>query len=361
MRIVRYYPRAATGDGGMTEALRFWASATTKIGAEVVIAHDGGTPTDAGDAAWISVRHVGPTSMRLPIGLEDVLRGADVVVLQSAWSGHNVRAAAVARRVGVPYVLEPRGAYDPHIVARRALLKRAWWIGWERPLVDRALAIHVFFDAEQPHLRSLGYHGPEIVVPNGVPDSTAPGWDGGSGGYVLWLGRFDPEHKGLDLLVSAVGRLPPERRPFVRLHGPDRRGGKARVARLIEAQGLQPWIDVGDAAYGDAKRQLMIGAIGFVYPSRWEAFGNAPAQAAALGVPTLVTPYPLGRYLAAHGAALLAQGTPDGIAAGLERLSTAEAVEVGRRGAEIVAQAFSWDVVARSWLDQVAALLAGRT
>ena len=54
-------------------------------------------------------------------------------------------------------------------------------------------------------------------------------WDGGSGGYVLWLGRFDPEHKGLDLLLQALALLPSRERPTLRIHGPDWRGRKQKV------------------------------------------------------------------------------------------------------------------------------------
>src|SRR5436853_7577539 len=47
-----------------------------------------------------------------------------------------------------------------------------------------------------------------------------------TGGYVLWIGSFDPEHKDLDLLLQAIARLPSVRRPAVGLHGPDWRGRK---------------------------------------------------------------------------------------------------------------------------------------
>lgn len=345
----------------MTEALRYWADAAVGKRVEVVIAHDGGTPPRGSRATWVAVRHIGPSWARLPVDLEPVFDGADLVVMQSAWAGHNVRAGAVARRAGVPYVLEPRGAYDPHIVRRKALLKRLWWTAWERRLMAGALATHVFFEPERAHLEALGYRGPVIVAPNGVDDPGLPAWDGGSGGYILWLGRFDPEHKGLDLLVSAVASLAPERRPLLRLHGPDRQGGKAKVTRSIEAQGLSRWIVIGDAVYGDAKRRLVTEATGFVYPSRWEAFGNAPAQAVAAGVPTLVTPYPLGRYLADNGAAIMVGPTPRELADGLDRLRSPEAAGIGHRGATLVRQAFDWQTVVETWLVQVDGLLGTRS
>jgi glycosyltransferase involved in cell wall biosynthesis len=360
MRIVRYYPRAVLGDGGMTAALRHWSEAVAALGEHVVIAFDGGTPPRDSQVEWVDVRHVGPAWLRLPVGLQPVLRGADVMVMQSAWAAHNLRAGAAARNAGVPYVLEPRGAYDPHIVRRRRLLKRVWWRAAERRLVRDALAVHVFFESERAHLEALGCVVPRIVAPNGVVPPTTEHWDGGTGEYLLWVGRFDPEHKGLDLLVKAVAALPPGERPNLRLHGPDRRGGKHQLAELVARLGVEPWVQIGPPVHGPDKDRLMAAAGGFVYPSRWEAFGNAPAEAAALGVPVLATPYPLGRFLAEHDAAIVAEPSPQALADGLLALRGPHAEEIGRNAARVVQQAFRWEDVARSWLEQARTLLLAK-
>lgn len=358
MRIVRYYPRASSGDGGMTGAVRRWSESLAGAGASTVIAFEGtGDGSTLHDVEWMPVRHTGRGRWKRPVRLERALRGADLLVLHSAWAFHNIAAAMAARRLGVPYLLEPRGAYDPHIVRRRKLAKRAWWIAWERQLVARARAIHVFFNEERPHLTALGYDGALVQAPNGIEPPRDIRWDGGSGRYVLWLGRFDPEHKGLDLLVRAIDLIPPAERPSLRLHGPDFRGGKTEVRRLIAALELEPWVTVGDSVHGQAKWDMLARAAGFVYPSRWEGFGNSVAEAASIGVPTLTTPYPLGRYLASRGGAIVAEPTPAGIAAGLQALCAPQSAEVAARGARVMCMDMSWGTVARSWLAQTEALL----
>ena len=79
-------------------------------------------------------------------------------------------------------------------------------------------------------------------------------------------------------------------------------------------------------------------------------------EAIAVGVPTLVTPFAMGRSLAASGAVLETDWALDDIAAGLQRLGSPEAASVGARGAEIARTTFSWRAVASSWLAQVVAL-----
>ncbi|MBA3583055.1 MAG: glycosyltransferase [Gemmatimonadetes bacterium] len=358
MRIVRYYPRGLVGDGGMTNSVKKWSAAMIRAGDEVVIAYDQGVepPADT-PIEWIPIPHSGRTRWKVPVGLKNVLNGADLLVLHSGWTFQNIRAGMVARKAGVRYVLEPRGAYDPHIVRRKRWLKRPWWVLFERRLVQGAHAIHVFFDEERDHLEALGRRGPFIIASNGVEAPAGEVWDGGSGGYFLWLGRFDPEHKGLDTLLRAVRKLPRRERPDLRLHGPDWHGRKADVGRMIDELGLGEHVTMGPAVYGADKQRLLVQAAGFVYPSRWDACPNSVLEAISLGIPTLVTPYPLGCHLAVRGGAFLVEGEPESLAAGLRSLGSPKAAAVGARGAQIARTELSWDQVARTWLSQARSLL----
>lgn len=358
LRIVRYHPRALVGDGGMTNSIKKWSRGMVKAGAHVtVVCEEGADPPSDDRLEWRPIPHRGPRALRAPVGVERALEGADVVVLHSGWTYHNVRAAAAARKLGVPYFLEPRGAYDPAIIRRRSLAKKAWWLGLEGPLVHGARAIHLFFEQERPHLDALGYRGAVLIASNGVDAPPRDLWDGGSGGYVLWLGRFDPEHKGLDILLRAMKRLPAAERPPLRLHGPEWRGRRRDVERMIRELGLQKHVTVGPAVYGDEKRRLLVEAAGFVYPSRWDACPNSVLEAISLGVPALVTPYPLGVSFAEKQGAILAEPTPASLADGLRRLVSSDAATIARRGAEITRRELSWDQMAHTWLAQARSLL----
>jgi glycosyltransferase involved in cell wall biosynthesis len=361
MQIVQYHPRALAGDGGISNSVRRLSKAMVDGGAEVRIAyepnHSLGNAAEAGDAIWRPTRHRGWQGFRVPVAFEDVLAGSDVLILNSAWTTHNVRAASVARGTDLPYVIADRGAYDPLILQRRRVAKRVWWRMMEERAVLGARALHVFFDSQEKAVRDLGFRGDILVAPNGVDVPPRVSWDGGSGGYLLYIGRFDPEHKGLDLLVRAVKLLPAADRPEIRMHGPDWRGGKLELASLVSELGIEACVLIGPPVYGSEKWDLMKSAAGFVYPSRWEGFGNSTAEAAALGLPVLVTGYPLGRYLASHSAAFLVETSVVGVADGLVRLRSAEASSVGTKASKLVREAFTWDAVARDWLKQLAVLI----
>jgi glycosyltransferase involved in cell wall biosynthesis len=357
VRIVLYYPRALTGNGGMTTAVRKLARGLASAGAEVVVACDGGRPTATDGIHWKVLRHVGPLAFRAPIGLASVLKNADLLVLHSAWVLHNVRAAAVANDIGLPYLLAPRGAYDPMIVTRKRLLKTAWWTIFERSLVRGAAGLHVFFDAERAHALAIGHDGALVVAPNGVDVPPDRVWSRTANGYVLWLGRFDIQHKGLDLLLRALALIPVGPRPLLRLHGPDRSGQKAVLRQLARTLGVEDSVVIGPPVYGDEKWRLLSEASAFAYPSRWEAFGNSAAEAVGLGVPTLVAPYPLGCYLASRGGAVLANPTPRDLAGGIEMVLSSDAARIASTGAHLISSEFNWTDVSGSWLRQMEALV----
>lgn len=359
MKIVQYYPRAIAGDGGMTRAVQQLAVSLHRAGAETAIAFDdaSGRPTPVEGFTWLPVRHRGPKTHRVPDpkSFRAALRGADVIVMNSGFTPHNVLAARLARRQDTAYIVAPRGAYDPHIFLRRRQLKQFWWRCFEYPMVKQASAVHIFFKEEIANLEQLGYRGPTLVAPNGVECPPGMRWDGGTGGSLLWLGRFDPQHKGLDLLVTALGKIPRNERPALRLVGPDWRDGRQRILALIRQLDLGKWVSVEPAIYGDEKWSALKSATGFVYPSRWEGFGNSVAEAAAVGVPLLVTPYPFGRLLHSRGAAILAPATVEGLCEGLKAMPGAALL--GARARQIVLKELSWDHVGRSWLTQAEAVL----
>ena len=339
----------------MTGAIRRWSDAVSVAGAKVTIGYDEGeAPLDTGPTAWARIRHhvVGP--LKVPTDMDRQLREIDLLVLHSGWTAHNLRAAASARALGVPYLLEPRGAYDPHILRRRRTLKRLWWQAGEHTLVDRSVAIHAFFEEERSHFSALGYGGRAVVAPNGVQTPDESRWSGADSGYLLWLGRFDPEHKGLDLLVDAVASLPPARRPLIRLHGPDWRGGKRRTEERIARHELGRWVHVGPAVYGPEKQRLLVEAAAFLYPSRWDACPNAVLEAVSMGVPTLCTPYPLGAWLGRRGGVMLAEASASSLAEALLELRERGRMKaVGEAGAALARSDFRWASVAHRWLDQV--------
>ena len=140
-----------------------------------------------------------------------------------------------------------------------------------------------------------------MIAPNGFVAPDGVTWRPDAEPYLLWLGRYDPQHKGLDLLIEALSLVPsPERIP-VRLHGVDWHGKRSAVSALVRDRGLDGSVAVEGPIYGDE-----VGAHGRCpwIPLSLAMGRLSVVEAASIGVPTLVTSFPVGSFLASRGAAI---------------------------------------------------------
>lgn len=348
-RIVHYYP-GAMGNSGVTFALWSWARAQAAAGAEVCVLHARDAyPTS--DVPFVSkkcgpglsahsVPHRGRHRLTLrPVGLGHYLDANDLLVLHEGWVPTNLIAAAIARRMRIPYIVMPHGVYDRRWMTylRGPRSVREYF---EREMLEGAAAVHLFFPSEIDDVKALAPRAITITVPTGM-DVPGDRWLGG-GGYYAWLGRIDPVHKGLDTLVGAIAQLPPAERPLVRLRGYDYRGGVARLETLIHRYGVAEWVRLEGPVAGAEKVQFLQQADGYVLPSRWECHSIALLETLALGVPAVVSKTThIAPTLERSSAAVLTAPCEPDLAEALTHLPS-ERPQLAERGRALVATAFNW-------------------
>jgi glycosyltransferase involved in cell wall biosynthesis len=352
-----------SGESGTASAARGWAEAIKSLGVPVLalVDDDSMRLPPSKDLPVVALTHKLRGRARVPVHFVDLLEPGDVVVLHGGWLLRNALVASLAARRGIPFVITAHGVYSPHVFGSHRFAKWLWASALERKELERALAVHFFFSEERDGLERLRVHTPTIIAPNGIATPIDRAWDGGSGGYLLWLGRFAPHNKGLDLLIRALRELPAGSRPELRLHGPDWRSQKQVVAALVRELDLERWVHIGDPVYGDDKWELISRSAACVYPSRWEGCSMAVLEAISLGVPTLVTPFAMGEALAKDDAVIRVGWSPRDIADGILRLASPEAGRLGHRASEIARTKFSWTNVAESWLRRIDELMDDAT
>jgi glycosyltransferase involved in cell wall biosynthesis len=361
MRLVHYYPRALVGDGGPTLAMWEWASATYSAGCDVAVLYDSDLKAHSAPRnpaiPLVPLDHVGASRFRVPRRLNRVLNRDDVLVLHSAYIPGNVAAAWIARRLGVPYNVMPHGGYNRRARDRRHRRKQVW-LPVERAYLERALAVHVFFETETRDAAQVAPNARWIVAPTGF-DLPADRWDGGTGGYLAWLGRYDIRTKGLDLLVQAMSRLPtPDRRPL-RLHGKRSENGAEDIERIARASGLADVVSVGGQLTGSDKAAFLRRAVAYVHPSRWESHSIALLEALAYGIPSVVSAScSIAPKLRAADAAMIVEPTPDGIAAGISAILR-NPQHYSDRARHFVGTSLAWTTIIEDYLGQIECLRRG--
>lgn len=362
-----YYARYLAHPSGVTDSLDHWAeaieqhSALRKVDVLCAPAPEGGNNEFAKPERTKTVRHVGRgRSTWVPVGLGRHLKPDDLLILHEGWVLSNLVAAAVARIKRVPYVIIPHGVYEAGIVENT---RDFWGIrrAAERWALRHAAAVHVFYEGEVGVVRRVEPKVKRFIIhANGAP-VTSDRWTG-AGDYFLWIGRYDPHHKGLDNLVRSWSQLA-NPKPKLILAGPDFLDGRRVVRELVETSKLDDVITLKGRVTGEEKATLMREARAYVHPSRWESCSIMLLEMLAIGAPSVISStIHAADELGPLGVVVPAEFEPRGdlIQAQLELADRSKAI--GQLALEWVDANGSWQAVGPGYAEDISALLnEGRT
>jgi glycosyltransferase involved in cell wall biosynthesis len=125
------------------------------------------------------------------------------------------------------------------------------------------------------------------MVSAGVPDDLF-GLERRPEDFLLYFGRLDIFHKGLDTLLDAFAILL-KKRPSLELRIAGRGKDAERVAEMAQKLGIMGNIRLLGAVSDEERNHLLQGAKLQLMPSRFEGFGLAAAEAMAAGVPLIAS------------------------------------------------------------------------
>ncbi|MGK0299966.1 MAG: glycosyltransferase involved in cell wall biosynthesis [Planctomycetota bacterium] len=233
--------------------------------------------------------------------LRAALADADIATINCGLSLWGKAVMSAARAAAVPFVYNAEGALDPVRLAEKRWQKKLFVSYCERAVLRQAAALQAVTEYEVGTLAALGAAPGRIhIVPNGVevpPVATEQQRLAGrqllgiapSATVVLFFGRVNML-KGIDLLLAAAGPLM-RTRPDVHIAivGPDEGAvhglrQQAQTLQIEERVHFHPGI-ADDAARAD----VLAAADVFALTSRSEGLPNAALEAAAAGLPLLLT------------------------------------------------------------------------
>jgi glycosyltransferase involved in cell wall biosynthesis len=255
----------------------------------------------------------------------------------SSWIG-----GRTARKLDKPYVVFSHGS-----LLHANLSHRKGWLKWRylKTIEDRNLRQARFVAFNSPDELSQSYYAEfGKVVASGIETSQydhlppagqfrrAYGLE--EKHILLFIGRLDIAHKGIDILLSAFARLATER-PEIHLvlAGPDERGDKARIDTLVEDLRIRDRVTVTGLLTGEHKLAALNDAAAFVQPSRMEGLSIALLEALYMRLPALVSDQAsLAKQVDAIGAGVIVHPDAQAVYEGLKRLPSKEQIgDVGRR------------------------------
>ena len=259
-----------------------------------------------------------PTT-RLPVGrayhwcrqvhgdaVTSAIRHADLVFIHGLYVHPLLRAACLAMKHRVPYVLIPHGSLDPFAFTRRGLRKKVWLSLYREVLFERSAAVLYASEAERDRSWASGLERRVECIPWTVAAGSAVDKDKAREA----IGRrhgLGPERR-LALFcarIATVKRVTETIRAFLReapcqwvllCVGPATAEVDIDEVRTLCAQSEGRCVYVGPV-FGRAVEDYYAAADLFVLLSLSENFGHSAGEALARGTPVTLSP---GVGLAGH-------------------------------------------------------------
>jgi len=273
-------------------------------------------------------------------------------------------AIVAARRRGIPVVLQAHGIAYGHRYSRESPLvagpRRAYDAAIRRYVTAAADVVVASTISEAQELRAYGFPDERIVViPIGVDRAffaertRVPAH---ADLRLLTVGRLSPR-RNIEQLIAALALLrawgvPALLRvigPEVRLAAGESAGYRRRLDQLATQLGVQNHVTFTGPRYGAALLEEYHAADVFVCATQYENFGQPVAEAAAIGLPIVVTPTGVALDLPNElaGQTLAPFNDPLAMAAAIGRLhaNSEQRVRLGEDLRRYAAATFDWRII----------------
>ena len=274
----------------------------------------------------------------------------DLAIFQECYRPVYLSIAKNLKRNGIPYIIVPHGELGREAQKKKYLKKKAANILLFNRFTDCATAIQCLSKREFEETafgknKFIGTNG--VVIPKEKKEEFSS-----AGVKIVYVGRLDAYHKGLDLLLEAVRlskQILIDHGCKIELYGPDYAGRFDHVQSLIQENEVQDLVSLNHEIVGADKARKLLDADIFIQTSRFEGMPLGILEAMSYGLPCLVTEgTAVGEIISEANAGWVAKTNAQDIA---KRL--AEAVydrskwaEYGKNGRKVVQEKYSWDVVA---------------
>lgn len=199
------------------------------------------------------------------------------------------KIARILIKNNIPYILVPHGCFHKRAMARKKLKKIIAIKTIFRKLLKNCYGVQYLTKNEMDN--SIHFNE-KFIIPNGTLQ-TSKRVRPSKIRKIVFIGRKDIDHKGLDLLIYACGFISETLKELgckIDIYGPlNSKEDEAIIERLIKANNLENVIFNHKGLFGKEKEEVLLSSDAFIQTSRYEGFPMSILEAFSYGLPVIVT------------------------------------------------------------------------
>lgn len=286
----------------------------------------------------------------------------DVFVLCGIYDVALYKFSRRLKSLGIPYVVSARGNLMLPALNKSLFKKRLAFFLYVNRFLNDCSALHFLTHEEYENSKKI----PKKIIlsPNGVRAQFDPEDFNIKSNEMIFIGRLDVPHKGIDVLLESVAKL----RSFlkssgwkVKLYGPDCNGGREFIEKYLKEESIDDFVSLHSAVTGEDKWAALKKAKIFVNLSRYEGQPQAVLEAMSAGCFPIVTRWNnIEEFVVGAGGSVVEMDVSE-ICKSIEKyVSLSERLTSEKYFSlhEAVKSSYDWEVIAQEFSKQLEEIVA---
>ena len=214
----------------------------------------------------------------------------DLVIFNEVYKPKYIKLYKECLKNNIKYVIIPHGCLVQASQNKRKLKKLLGNTLLFNKFIKNASAIQFLNNTEKENTK-LKYKK-AIIAGNGVNKPSYKNDSNCKNKDLVFIGRYEIKHKGLDLLVNVCNKYRnwfKEKNIKIQLYGRDSGNNLSILKELIEKNNVSDILKLNGPVYEEEKKNVLENAYAFIQTSRFEGQPMGIIEALSIGLPCIVT------------------------------------------------------------------------
>ena len=276
----------------------------------------------------------------------------DLIVFHEAYRPIYLSISRFLRTYNIPYIIIPHCELSNEAQKRKWLKKKVANLLFFNRFINHAAQIQCLSQLE---LSTTKFKASKFIGTNGMELKQNIKTEFYNGD-IVYIGRLDLHHKGIDIMISGVTQCADMLRSQgikLNIYGPNIHGRAEKIKKLINKNNVNDIIKLHGPVLDSEKEELLLKCRFFMQTSRVEGMPMGILEALAYGVPCLITEgTTLGDVVRVENAGWVAETKPHSVSQAIVRAFNAQDYdEKSKNARRLIEEQFQWDVIAKKTIE----------